>query len=112
MVGSCQPPDGNQSPWKGKERNNKTQTGQDYLTSVCGNLNKMKRKNAKLLQKGLLKTEIKSEAKHKNTRYACRRRTKKPTGNAFKGPNLPFTYTDTNKSVKDDSLNLDGKKKK
>lgn len=36
---------------------------------------------------------------------------KKPTGNAFKGPNLPFTYTDTNKSVKDDSLNLDGKKK-
>lgn len=35
---------------------------------------------------------------------------KKPTGNAFKGPNLPFIYTDTNKSVKDDSLNLDGKK--
>lgn len=25
---------------------------------------------------------------------------------------MPFTYTDTNKSVKDDSLNLDGKKKK
>lgn len=38
-------------------------------------------------------------------------REKKITRNAFKGPNLPFTYTETNKSIKDNSLNLEGKKK-
>lgn len=53
MVGSCLPPDGNQSPRKEKEKNNETQTDWNYLTSVSGNLNKMWRKIFKLVQKGL-----------------------------------------------------------